>query len=67
MLERRAVCADEPGELVSSLGKYLDTGIYLADVNDNAFLRAYGTHLDDGRSSERAVEEVLKAIEGKGA
>lgn len=67
MLERRAVCADEPGELVSSLGKYLDAGVYLADVNDNAFLRAYGTHLDDGRSSERAVEEVLKAIKGKGA
>jgi len=65
MLARRAVCADEPHEIIESLKKYLSTGIYPADIEDNAFLKAYGTHLDDGHSYERAVAEVCKAIEGK--
>jgi len=67
MLSRRAVCADEPLELVESLKKYLTTGIYPADINDNTFLKSYGTHLDDGYSSERAVEEVLRVIKEKEA
>ena len=67
MLERRAICTDEPLGLLESLKKYLTTGIYPADISDNTFLKTYGTHLDDGRSSERAVEEVLKAIKRKGA
>jgi len=65
MLQRRAVCADEPLELIEALKKYLATGIYPADLNDNSFLKAYGTFLDDGHSSERAVNELLKTISRK--
>lgn len=62
MLERRVVCADEPGELLSSLKEYLGNGIYPADINDNAFLKAYGTYHDDGHTGERAVAVVLQAV-----
>ena len=63
MLARRAVCVDEPQELIERIKGYLGTEIYPADVNDNAFLKAYGNYLDDGRSAERVTEEVIKAIE----
>lgn len=63
LLERRAECTTQLEELVGILGEFLSTGVYPADVNDNTFLKAYGTCLDDGRISQRAVEETLKAIE----
>jgi hypothetical protein len=64
MLERRAVCADDAGDLMVKLDQYLRKGIYGADVMDNEFLKAYGIYLDDGRSAERAVAEVLKTVDG---
>lgn len=62
LLARRAVCTDEVGELVKKLDRFLSTGRYEADVNNREFLRAYGTHLDDGQSAGRAVTGVFQAI-----
>jgi hypothetical protein len=49
--------------MLQKLNQYLETNIYDADVNNVEFLKAYGTHIDDGRSSNRAVTALLKAIE----
>ena len=34
----------------------------LANVNNDEFLKAYGTHLNDGASDKRAVAKVLEMI-----
>jgi hypothetical protein len=62
LLRRRAVTADSTRELVGKLNEYVKTGRYPADVFDREFIKAYGTHLDDGKSSERAADAVLGII-----
>jgi len=60
-LARRAVCEDDPNVLLQRLEDYLRAGEYGADCRERSFLREYGTHLDDGRSSERAAAVLLEA------
>jgi len=62
ILEKRAVCADDVKTLIDNLCKYLDSGIYQADINDDSFIKGYGTFLNDGKSAERAAGEVLEMI-----
>jgi len=62
LMEKRAVCAETPEELINELDDYLKTGNYPADVNNREFIKKYGTYLDDGKSAERAVNKVLEII-----
>ena len=62
LLKRRVACFEYEGKLIKSLKNYLQTGFYPADLLDDEFLKACCTYLNDGRSCERAVAEVLKAI-----
>ena len=59
-LTRRAVCRDDPDALMDEVSSWVRDGRYDADLGDREFLRLYGTHLDDGRSAERA-QTVLAA------
>lgn len=58
LLRRRAVCAYEVNTLLNDLERYLSSGETPADLLDNAFLQAYGNHLDDGGSTRRAVSII---------
>lgn len=62
LLKRRAVAAYTPEELVRRVEEYLKTGEYGADLDDREFVKAYGTHLDDGTSAERAAGFILKLL-----
>ena len=62
MLEKRAVCADNPKKLIDAIKDYIEHHIYPADVNNDEYLKAYGTYLDDGESDKRAVDKVLELI-----
>jgi hypothetical protein len=62
LLRRRVLLAETPGEFLASLDGFLRQGQFDAvEPADRAFLRAYGTYVDDGGSAERAVD-ALKAI-----
>ncbi|MBE7414479.1 MAG: hypothetical protein HS130_04290 [Deltaproteobacteria bacterium] len=63
LLKRRAVAAYTPDDLIMRIEEYLKTGEYGADLDDREFVRAYGTHLDDGKSAERAAGFVLKLLD----
>lgn len=43
---------------------YLENGRYPADVNNRDFVKAFGTHLDDGRSAERAFDFITRVARG---
>lgn len=62
LLKKRAVCTETAEELVKKLDEFLKIGSYPADTKNREFIRAYGTHLDDGRSAERAEAECVKII-----
>lgn len=59
LLAKRAVIADTPEELISRVKEYLTTGKYPADLRNREFVKAYGTHLDDGRSADRVIEFLI--------
>ena len=62
LLRKRAVVAESPEALVEEIDRYIKTGHYPADVKNREFIRAYGTHLDDGRSAERAADFLLSLM-----
>jgi hypothetical protein len=55
LMARRAVCANDVATLTRRLDEYLTTRAYPADLQDNAYLKAYGNYLDDGKSRDRAI------------
>jgi hypothetical protein len=62
LLRRRVTLAETLSELSSSLDTFLRRGrVDVVDSADREFLRAYGTHHDDGRSGERTVD-ALRSI-----
>lgn len=63
LLKRRAVAAYTPDELILRIEEYLKTGEYGADLDDREFIRAYGTHLDDGKSAERAAGFIMNLLD----
>ncbi len=65
MLGRRACVADDAGVLMNGLQAFLESGVYPANLEDMLFLEGYGTHLNDGKSGERAVE-IVSNVTGRG-
>ena len=65
MLSKRAFVAEDAQSLIGGLQKFLDSGEYPANLKDTSFLEGYGTHLNDGKSGERAFELVAR-ITGNG-
>jgi len=61
MLSKRAVTADNTGDLILALQGFVESGVNPADVSDKSFLKAYGTHLNDGESASRAIN-ILSGI-----
>jgi len=61
---KRAVCADGAEALMNRLELYLQTGDYSADCDDREYIKLYGTHLDDGKSSQRALVILKKILQG---
>ena len=64
MLAQRAVCADSVVELTGELRSYLENKNYIADPNNDDFLKNYGNHLNNGGSLNRALNCVYNTIEG---
>jgi hypothetical protein len=64
LLMQRAVCADNAETLINRLELYLQTGDYTADRDDREYMKLYGTHLDDGKSSQRALAILEKTLKG---
>jgi hypothetical protein len=62
LLKRRVACFEREGELIKSLRRYLRTSLYPADLSDAGFLKTCCTHLNDGKSCERAAAQILKAV-----
>lgn len=55
-LERRATVADAPAQFLDQLRGLLQDGRFQVSTPvDDQFLREFGTHLDDGKSADRAV------------
>ncbi len=63
LLRRRAVVSETPDAFIGDLEAFLSTSSFeeLVDA-DETFLCAYGTHLNDGRSAERAAQGVSDVI-----
>jgi hypothetical protein len=58
-LERRAHVASTPAEFIATYRRLLTEGDFRpVSPLDDTFLREYGTHLDDGRSAERALSVI---------
>ncbi|MDQ7816751.1 MAG: hypothetical protein RDU14_06955 [Melioribacteraceae bacterium] len=62
LLKKRAVCASNVSALVEGLNHFNRSGVYKADVFNDKYLKAFGTHLNDGLSAERDVTEVLNKM-----
>jgi hypothetical protein len=64
LLKKRAIVSDQPQDLAAALTAYVHNGYYPADVNDLSYLSAFGNHLCDGQSAQRAVKVVLEPQAG---
>ncbi|MDA2936664.1 hypothetical protein MYX75_00155 [Acidobacteria bacterium AH-259-A15] len=61
LLRRRAILAESPADYLNKVRQVLTSGDFSKEpLSNNDFLKAYGTHLNDGRSIERAVEALYK-------
>lgn len=62
MLERRAVCCQEPEDLIKKIENFLLFDKYEADTEDDTFIMAYG--LGDGKfnAAERIVSSVINSL-----
>lgn len=59
LLRRRAPLAETPDDFVAEVRRLLaERRFSELERPDESFLRAYGTHLGDGRSAERAVAAI---------
>jgi|GEM_PF-2276058 len=63
LLGRRATLTETPEAFLQELRRFLAAGNFAKESPANRdFLKAYGTHLDDGRSAERALERLAEII-----
>lgn len=61
-LRRRAVCCSNEEDLVEAIRDYINMGKYDADVDNEDYLKAFGTYKNDGKSAERIVQYVVNHI-----
>jgi hypothetical protein len=60
LLQKRAVVAETPAAFIAEVRTLLQLGQFSELKNPTTeFLQIYGTHLDDGRSAERAAALIL--------
>lgn len=61
LLRKRVILAESAEQFLYEIGNFLQCSDWCLpqQVNDE-FLRAYGTHLNDGRSAERAVNQLFE-------
>jgi hypothetical protein len=62
LLKKRAICVSLVNNLIEELEYFQKTGVYKADGFNNEYLKAFGTHLNDGFSAQRGVNEILSRI-----
>jgi hypothetical protein len=64
LFKRRTYCYSDLNEFTQALDTFLSSGSIdmEADLNDRAFLKMYGTHLDDGKSGVRAANALRNII-----
>jgi hypothetical protein len=62
LLEKRAVCCDEPERLLQKVEDFILYGKYEADINNNEFLSLYGTDVNNFNAVEKTASEVIGAI-----
>lgn len=62
LLRKRVVVTYTPEELLHSIDRFLNDGYYPADLTNREFLRAYGVHHDDGKSTQRAVDALFNLM-----
>ena len=67
LLKRRVSTSNSIEEYSSALDQYLsgNLGVSTANVQDDSFITEFGTARGDGRSAERAVEVVRKAVDAR--
>lgn len=63
LLSKRAIVVNSPKELIEELDFYLKTNNYKADVNNREFVKAFAVYLDDGNSTQRAVD-FISSLDG---
>jgi len=62
-LEKRAWVSEAPDEFESQGRQFLTAGNFVPLASpDDEFLRLYATHLNDGRSAERAADVILNIV-----
>ncbi|MFH1593999.1 MAG: hypothetical protein ABID09_04825 [Candidatus Omnitrophota bacterium] len=62
MLTKRTVCCQEPEALMGKVEDFIVRGRYDADINDDAFWKAYGIGYGDFDAAEKTVSTVVKAL-----
>ena len=65
LARRRALMAHDVDGLIEHVARVLSQGKISVDLSDEAFLRMFGTHLNDGKSAGRAVG-FLNGLVSKG-
>lgn len=60
-LRHRAVCAGDPGELVTALARHLKTGDYAADSTNETFVRRHGLMASSVDAAALLVNNVASA------
>jgi len=66
-LLKRAMVPETPDECEAQLREFLEKRDFTPLVSpDDEFLRLYATHLNDGRSAERAADTICSVLQSKG-
>ena len=61
LLRRRCTLAETPDAFLAEVRRMLEARAFAPLARpDDAFLRAYGTHLNDGRAAERAADAICR-------
>lgn len=63
LLRKRVTLSETPEDYLNQLRMFLSQGrFHELEHADREFLRAYGTHLDDGRSAQRAMNALQEIV-----